>query len=391
MNPPYKIKNGNGPIDRATVYPDVTQSGGYAMYDTHNLFASGMITATREALLSRRPGIRPLIISRSTFAGSGAKAGHWTGKSLSSPQTISSNKLTGDNASRWEHYRISIWQNMEFATLFQIPMVGADICGFNEVTTEELCSRWTTLGSFYPFFRNHADINAPFQELYRWPLVTQAAKSAIKTRYQLLDYFYTGMHQQSKDGTPSTIIPMFFLYPEDGNTLTVDLQFFYGQSLLISPVTEEGATRVEVYLPNDLFYDFFTGKQVKGTGAKITIENVDVTQIPVHVRGGSIVPMRVDGANTTTQLRELDFMLLIAPGEDGTAKGSLYLDDGVSVTPSQTSEITFEYKGGQLSVDGTFGFPSGRSIEGVTLYGTGDPKKVQAGKPLTEPFTMQVE
>lgn len=310
-----------------------------------------MSSASRDAMEQRRPEVRPLVITRSTFAGAGKDVGHWL----------------GDNLSNWSKYRISIAGMLEFASMFQIPMVGSDVCGFGDNTTEELCSRWAALGAFNSFFRNHNNYGSIPQEFYRWSTVAESARKAINIRYRLLDYLYTSFHRQTQTGEPF-LQPLFYLYPHDKNTFANDLQFFYGDALMVSPVTEEGSTSVDAYFPNDIFYDWYTGHPVRGKGQNITLTNIDITHIPLHVRGGNILPVRTESANTTTELRKKGFELIIAPGLDGTASGSLYLDDGDSLKQKATLEVKFEYKHGMLRMDGQFGYNAGVKLEKATMF-----------------------
>lgn len=288
--------------------------------------------ATRKAMLTRRPNDRPFIITRSTFAGAGKYMSKWL----------------GDNFSRWDHYRAQIPQMLAFASIFQIPMVGSDVCGFIGAPSEHLCARWATLGAFNPFFRNHATSDAPNQEFYLWELVTSAAKYAIDIRYRLLDYLYTALARQSEDGTPS-LSPLWHWYPQDENTWGLDMQFFYGDCVMVSPVTGDEARDVDIYLPDDIFYTWEDHRPVRGRGEWTKIKNVPFDRLPIHIRGGCIVPLRAESANTTTALRQQPFEVLVAPGLDGHARGTLYLDDGISLDGGKHKKhVHFEYVGGKL-------------------------------------------
>lgn len=90
----------------------------------------------------------------------------------------------------------------------------------------------------------------------------------------------------------------------------------WGDGLLISPVLNEGDNTVKAYLPNDgeRWYDLHEVTnivhdnyllwwlvQVKEVTAGDVTLDAPITIIPLHVRGGVIIPQQ--GANLTTTAR----------------------------------------------------------------------------------------
>ena len=157
------------------------------------------------------------------------------------------------------------------------------------------------LGAFNTFYRNHNELGNVPQEFYRWPLATEAAVAAGKTRLRLMDYIYSFLHQQHVDGTPA-MWPLSWVHPTDENTINIEHQFYFGPALLVSPVVAENATSATFYVPNEVYYDFFDLSVVQGQGAEITVDDVGYETMPLHIRGGSILPLRTGDATPLNRI-----------------------------------------------------------------------------------------
>lgn len=277
---------------------------------------------------------------------------------------------------------------LSFTSLYQLPLVGSDVCGYAENTTEQLCNRWAALGAFSPFYRNHNNFPPTIsQEFYRWDSVADTARKVIGVRYRLLDYLYTAFWKQTVDGTPIAS-PLWFIYPQDQQTWGIGVQYFFGPGVLVSPVTEEDSDSVEIYLPDDRFYDFWTLEMVPEdqVGKVVTIGGLEWGDIPLHIRGGVILPMRNESAMTTTELREKDFVVFVPVGRDGMASGELYIDDGVSIEQPAVTSVSFGFDGKTFSMNGTYGFATNVSVTEIMFLGMESlPKGVEVeGKALGE-------
>ena len=185
------------------------------------------------------------MLGRSLFPGAGKYASHWL----------------GDNKSRWEDMQLSISGIMNF-NMFGIPHVGADICGFYENVTDELCGRWMQLGAFYPFARNHYNktdgeghVLKP-QEAYALESpYNDTARNAIMQRYSFLRYFYTLMFEVSRNKRGAVIRPLFYEFPDDEGTLQgYEHSFMVGSALKVTPVITIKASvdgKVDSYFPKN--------------------------------------------------------------------------------------------------------------------------------------------
>jgi len=207
-------------------------------------------------------------------------------------------------------------------------MIGADICGFIFDTTEELCARWIEVGAFYPFSRNHNALGQAPQELYLWDSVTQAAKNALGMRYQLLPFLYTNFYLSHTQGL-TVANPLFFTFPDDPKALLVDEQFMLGGAVMISPVLYAGQNSVNAYFPKGLWYNFAQRSLEVDSPSGGMYKNLQafLTEVNVHVKGGTILPLQ-QTAMTTTAARKTPFTLFIALCPKNKASGQLYWDDG---------------------------------------------------------------
>ena len=81
-----------------------------------------------------------------------------------------------------------------------------------------------------------------------------------------------------------------FVYPCELALRDVDDEFLFGNSLLVSPVTQPKAESRRVVLPagND-WIDFWTGRTYHG--GQTIVADARLEQIPILVKVGSIVPM----------------------------------------------------------------------------------------------------
>jgi alpha-glucosidase/alpha-D-xyloside xylohydrolase len=281
--------------------------------------------------LSAQPNRRPWSLHRNGHLGV-ARWGGWM--------------WSGDTDSSWRTLEAQIMVGLNHS-LSLSPYWGSDIGGFypNEELTAELYIRWFQFAAFTPSFRGHGrtwwtrlpwgwglDEMGP-EEHRTNPLPSELNNRAIEgiarkyaeLRYRLLPYNYALAWQARDSGVP-LMRPLWLHYPEDETASGIGTEYLWGRDLLIAPVVTKGTRARDVYLPEGLWYDWWTGETHKG--GKTTTRIVDLDTMPIYVRAGAIVPLDPVRQYISQEVTE-PTVLRIFRGADG--EFMLYSDDGTTL------------------------------------------------------------
>ncbi|KAK1899567.1 Maltase-glucoamylase intestinal [Dissostichus eleginoides] len=367
--PPYTPKILDEVMYSKTLCMDAKQAWGNH-YDVHSLYGYSMVLATEKALQRVFGGNRTLMLTRSSFPGVGKYSGHWL----------------GDNAANWNDIKWAIPGMLEFG-LFGVPYIGADICGFFDDTSEELCRRWMQVGAFYPFSRNHnAEGFKPQDPAVFGPGSTllESSKHYLTIRYTLLPYLYTLFYKAHTTGE-TVVRPVMHEFFSDSNTWTVDRQFLWGKHLLITPVLDPGKDRVWAYIPDAVWYNYETMERLTGRRNYVDMY-LPADKLGLHIRGGAILPTQRPDV-TTTYSRRHPMGLIVALDDNNQAAGELFWDDGDSRDTVKTGNhlhYEFSVMAGVLSMQvnrAGYKDPNNLFFENITVLGV-------AGPPTSVSYTL---
>jgi alpha-D-xyloside xylohydrolase len=154
-----------------------------------------------------------------------------------------------------------------------------------------------------------------------WEAAEAKCRAVLELRMRLIPYLHAAFVRYHRTGLPP-FRALVLDYPDDPATWLIDDQYLIGDSLLAAPAFAGEAVR-KVYLPEGEWFDFWTGS--KHAGARHVEVRPPLEQIPLFVRGGSILPLATPTLHTADPA---SWKIAAHVYGEGPASTVLYEDDG---------------------------------------------------------------
>ncbi|SCV71199.1 BQ2448_2787 [Microbotryum intermedium] len=289
----------------------------------------GMARATYEALLSTRPDVRPVIVSRS---------------GLPSIQAYAHASWSGDNATTWATLAHGMALTLSLGLSFGPGLYGHDIGGFAGAhhPSAELLIRWCqNAGAYHSRFTVHSwKGTSTTMWMYKGlePGVTEILRDVLAWRYRLAPTLYSlYVAHYHRRGWP-VVKPLLWYHSCDPLTLFESQAHLFGTHVLVASVVEYGARTKRVYLPSSTvsqegqveWCEFDTGIWHTG-GQEITMD-APLSRTPTLVRAGGILVLGPACKNNISEsFRSRHVLIFPSSTKIGCfGRFTLIEDDGVS-------------------------------------------------------------
>lgn len=251
--------------------------------ELHNVYGHQWAKLVYEQQQAFAPERRPMILMRSGFMGS---------------QRFGMIPWTGDVSRSWGGLKPQVELSLQMS-IFGLAYTHSDLGGFagGDSFDKEMYIRWMQYGVFQPVYRPHAQEDIAPEPVFHDTQTKDIVRRYIKLRYALLPYNYSLAFENSLTGMP-LMRPMAFENENKPEFFDMADQYLWGHAFLIKPVTDPGAKRVNVTLPDGVWFDYWDDNRYTGN-QQISV-NTDIQHLPVFVRAGSFIPS-VEAIQTTEQ------------------------------------------------------------------------------------------
>ena len=236
---------------------------------------------------------------------------------------------SGDVNPDWETFRRQIPAGLNLS-VSGIPYWTTDIGGFlpanpDDPAYRELYVRWFEFGAFCPVFRAHGTRTTNQNEIWSYGPDAQAILTDYdRLRYRLMPYIYSLAWKVTSEAY-TMMRPLVMDFRSDVRAQNTGDEYMLGPAILVSPVTEPGASSKHIYLPNAKWYDFWTGRTYDG--ARAIDVAAPLASLPLMIRAGSIIPLGPDEEYADEKAAD-PLELRVYGGADGDFV--LYEDEGDS-------------------------------------------------------------
>jgi alpha-D-xyloside xylohydrolase len=276
-------------------------SGRTGLYE-HNLYPLRYNKAVAD--ITRETTGENIIWARSAWAGSQRYPLHWGGDAENTNSAMAAELRGGlsfglSGFTYWSH----------------------DVGGFVDRAPRDLYRRWMAWGVLTSHTRAHG---APPREPWEYDeALTEDFRRALGLKYSLMPYILAQAKDSSTHGFPM-LRTLFFEYPDDPTSWTIDDEYMFGSNLLVAPLFEESGER-KVYLPPGAWIDYQTGKVYHGG----QWQQITAGQIPVVllVKDHSVIP-HVRVAQSTSEIDWNNVELRVFSTDNAAVSGLFTLPQG---------------------------------------------------------------